>query len=204
MQRRMLHRLVVVSVLPLVAIASSASAQPQSPDDEDPPVTVVKEPPPPPLAPAIRVDVGMGSAVGGLGVVLTRPLAPQLAIEAGAGFGFSGLQLSLMGKWQRGTGRWRFTPGLGLSLGIPLGEPNIHSGHPPGDDEKRGRGVVMPWLDADLLGVEYRGPSGFVFAASAGLNVALAHGHWDVGDMGGDISPGDPAPQFRLGFGKTF
>lgn len=186
--------LAILTSLPLLAIASTAAAQPVAVEKQSAPVP----------APAVRVDLGAGSAVGSIGVVYSRPFDPQLAVEIGAGYGFSGVQLSLMGKYQRGSGSWRFTPGLGLSLGIPVGEPTFHSGHPAGDDERRGRGKIMPWLDVDLVGVEYRSAGGFVFAASGGLNVALASAHWDVIDMGDDISPGAIAPQFRLGFGKTF
>lgn len=162
-----------------------------------------------PLAsPAVRVDLGVASPVGMFGVVYTRPLSTwrsRLGIEAGAGFGLSGLQLSAMGKLRLGGDRWRFTPGLGIGLGVPMGAGSgFHEGHPSPDSDARGSAVVMRWLDVDVVGVEYRGASRLVFAASAGLTVALNHAHWDIGDIGSDIRPGDPTPQVRFGLGRTF
>lgn len=159
-------------------------------------------------SPAVRLDLGVASPVGAIGVVYTRPVSTwrsRLGIEVGAGFGLSGLQLSGMGKLRLGGDRWRFTPGLGIGLGVPVGAGSgFHEGHPSSDSDARGRAVFMRWLDVDAVGVEYRGTSRLVFAASAGLTVALNHAHWDVGDIGNDIRPGDPTPQVRVGFGRTF
>lgn len=187
-------RLVVVSVVPLVAMSSIAVAQP-----------VIRKETAPPPPPSVRVDVGVASPVGAVGVVYSRPLAPHFAVELGAGIGLSGVQLSVMGKPRFGSGRWRYTPGLGVSVGVPLGGTSaFHDGHPAGDHEIDGDPITMRWLDADVLGVEYRGPSGFVFAASGGVTVALNRAHWDVIDTGADVEAVDPSLQFRVGFGKTF
>ncbi len=157
---------------------------------------------------AFRVDLGVGSPVGMIGVVYTRPTSTwgsRLGLEAGAGLGLSGLQLSVMGKLRLGSGHWRFTPGLGIGLGVPMGSGStFHEGHPSPDSDEHGPSVVMRWLDVDLVGVEYRGTSRLVFAASAGATVALNHAHWDIGDVGSDIRPGDPSPQVRIGLGRTF
>lgn len=191
-----MSRLVVVAFLPLLAITSTADAQPAPKriivvtDDEGP-------------APSVRVDVGVASPVGIVGVVVNHPFVPTFAIEAGAGYGLSGVLVSCMLKHRRGGGRWSFTPGLGLSLALPVGSI-FHAGHPPQSDTLPGRRLLMKWFDADLLGVEYRSPGGFVFAASGGLTLALNDSHWDVGDQGDDLAFGSVFPQLRLGVGKVF
>jgi hypothetical protein len=156
-----------------------------------------------PSAPALRLDVGLFSPVGSLGVVYSRPVHRFAAVELGAGLGFSGVQLSGMVKARVGSERTKFTPGVGLSLGLPI-LTAVHEGHPMNDDEMRGSPVSMAWLDVDLLGVEHRTRSGLVLSASGGLTVALTEGHWDAADLGNNIKPLDVLPQFRLGVGKTF
>lgn len=146
-------------------------------------------------SPAVRVDVGFFSAIGELGVVMSRPMSEQTAIEVGAGVGGSGLILSVMGKLRLGHEETRFTPGIGFSMGLPL--PGI-SDVTTGDG---GSPTPTAWLDLDLIGVEHRTQSGLVLSANAGLTVPLADGHWDIGDMGNSI---EPLPQFRLGLGKAF
>lgn len=155
-------------------------------------------------ASSLRLDVGVSSPVGELGLVYSRPIHPNVALELGAGIGFSGLQLSGMAKLQLGEGRTKFTPGIGLSVGLPVIGSSYHEGHPDEDDEMRGPSVTMAWLDVDLLGVQHTTRSGLVLSASAGVTVALTKGHWDAIDLGGDTKPGDVLPQFRLGVGKTF
>ncbi len=192
----MLSRLVVTVSL-LVATTSSADAQPAprriivvTEDDEGP-------------APSVRVDVGVASPIGIVGVVVNHPFVSRFAVEAGAGYGLSGFLVSCMLEHRRGSGRWTFTPGLGFSIGLPVGTV-FHAGHPPQSDTLPGRRLLMKWFDADLLGVEYRSPGGFVFAASGGLTVALNDFHWDVGDQGDDVAFGSVFPQLRLGVGRTF
>lgn len=183
----------------LIALLASAPAL------AAPPVEVVSETAPLP-PPALRVDLGLGSPVGSLGVVYSRPVSPQLAVEGGLGIGASGLQLSAMGKLRLGSGRTRFTPGVGVSLGIPLDRdsPTFHTGHPANDDEAYGRPVTMGWLDLDLAGVEYRSRGGLVLSVSGGVTFALTKAHWDFIDLGNDIEPFDPVPQLRFGMGWTF
>ena len=195
----------------VIGIAASAHAQPQYVDTEDP---LVPFRPPSDVAPApkqpaplpgghLRVDFGMASPVGFLGAVYSRPIGASLAIEAGAGLGLTGLVLSAMPKLYLGSGRTRFTPGVGLSVSIPLGgdNPTLHTGHPAGDDEAAGDPITMPWLDADLLGVEHRTAGGFVVAASAGLTFPLRRAHWDAIDLGGELDRFSVVPQVRFGIG---
>jgi len=195
----MTSRLVVtLAILSVAGLRASAAAESSAVGTSTTPLA----------SPAVRVDVGVASPVGVIGVVYTRPVSSwrtRLGIEAGAGVGLSGLQLSAMGKLRLGGDRWRFTPGLGIGLGMPIGAGSVfHEGHPSPDSDAHGAAVIMRWLDVDVVGLEYRGPSRLVFAASAGLTVALNHAHWDVGDIGSDIRPGDPTPQVRIGFGRSF
>lgn len=158
-------------------------------------------------SPALRVDAGLFSPIGSLGLVYSRPVHPVAAVELGAGIGFSGVQLSAMAKLRAGSERTRFTPGIGVSFGLPLlGASAVHEDHPMGgvDDEMRGPSVTMAWLDVDVLGVEHRTRAGVVLSASAGLTVALTEGHWDAIDLGDNIQPFTPLPQLRLGVGKAF
>jgi hypothetical protein len=199
-----MSRFVVVMVMLLAAVPGRALAVEQVEDAErpaPPPVEVATAPTLP--APTLRVDLGLASPIGGLGVVFSRPVARWLGIEGGLGLGFSGLQMSGMAKLRLGGDRWWFTPGLGLSVGLPVGsdEPTFHRGHTGPNGEKRGAAVTMGWVDVDLVGVEYRGPSGFVLQASAGVTGALTEAHYDVADLGSDVGPGTFAPQVRLGLG---
>jgi hypothetical protein len=158
-----------------------------------------------PSAGSLRLDAGLFSPVGELGVVYSRPIHPQAAMELGAGVGFSGVQLSGMAKLQLGRERTKFTPGIGVSVGLPMLGSSVHEGHPnPDDNEMRGAPVTMAWLDVDLLGVQHRTRSGLVLTASGGVTLAMTKGHWDTADLGDDIRPLDALPQFRLGVGKAF
>jgi len=152
---------------------------------------------------AVRVDAGAGSAVGFLGVVWSRPQSERFAYELGVGLGLSGVQASAMGRLRLGQGDVRFTPGVGLSLGMPMlsafsGDLEHVQGEPTGGPSP------MLWADLDVVGLELRTRGGFVLSASAGLNVAITPGHFDVGDIGGNVNPGDFSPQARLGMGWTF
>ena len=153
---------------------------------------------------SLRLDVGLFSPVGALGVVYSRPVHRLAAIELGAGAGFSGLQLSGMAKLQLGDGRTKFTPGIGLSVGLPVLGSMVHEGHPNDDEEMLGAPVTMAWLDIDLVGVQHRTRSGMILSASGGLAVALTKGHWDAAGLGSDIKPLDVLPQLRVGVGKAF
>jgi len=189
MTSSLLSRFSIAATLTLAALASAAHADPAIGERV------------PPLAPTVRVDAGLGSPIGEIGVVYSRPLARRFGVELGAGLGFSGVQLSGMGKLRLGNGRFQFTPGLGLSVGLPAGGTGFSDGHPHGDPELAGSPVTMAWLDADLLSFEYRSARGLVVSVSAGATMALTHGHWDFIDLGEDVDPGSVAPQARIGLG---
>ena len=155
--------------------------------------------------PAMRADFGLFSPIGSIGIVYSRPIHTYSAIEIGAGYGFSGVLFSAMPKLRLGNDHTSFTPGVGVSVGLPLiGEPRIHSGHPTGDLDMPGAPVTMAWLDADLVGIEHRTESGYVLSANAGVTMALTEGHWDAVELGDTIHRYDTLPQFRLGVGKEF
>jgi hypothetical protein len=153
---------------------------------------------------SLRTDVGVASPIGEIGIVYGRSLSPNLAAELGVGMGGSGLQLSAMGKLVLGRGATRFTPGLGLSVGVPISDqPMFHEGHP--DDETRtpGPAVAMVWADFDVIGFQLD-VAGFTVALSGGVTVALSDAHFDVMDIGGDVSAGAVFPQLRIGAGWSF
>lgn len=181
--RNLLAQVISLAIL-AVAVPRAARAEPGAP-------------------PALRVDLGVASPVGELGAVLSRPVSGWAAVEVGGGYGLSGIQVSAMGKLRLGQGRTVFTPGVGLSIGLPLGGGTFHTGHPNGDPDVPGDPVTMFWLDVDLLGLEHRWASGFTMAASLGLTVVLDHAHYDVWEGGADVGPGDAFPQLRLGVGHA-
>ena len=63
--------------------------------------------------------------------------------------------------------------------------------------------VVTPWLNADVVGYDYRSAGGFSFIAAAGATMSLAHGCAVSID---DCVPLYRAifPQLRIGFGHWF
>ena len=88
----------------------------------------------PPDQNRISVDLGVASAVGGLGVTYSYFADDSLGLEAGLGVGATGLQLSLMPKLRLGAGRHRFVAGAGLSAGIYAGVGNTGPEHQPHPD----------------------------------------------------------------------
>jgi hypothetical protein len=149
-----------------------------------------------PPAAAIRADVGVGSAVGFLGLALGAVLGDYAQIEAGVGLGASGLQLSLMPKLVLGSRRNHFLCGVGLSLAVPVNA-----------DESTGHPI---WLNVDALGVEHLSKNGLAFLIAAGFMKGLGNGT-ACGDFVPCDEPGQLkdvtrilAPQFRLGVGYAF
>lgn len=138
---------------------------------------------------ALRLDAGLFSAVGELGTSYTRSLTSLLQLEAGVGVGLSGVQLSLMPKLSAGQGRHRYVGGIGVSAAIFLGA---------GPDDS----PAFAWLNADVLGYEYRSSGGFTLLAAVGLTVGLA-GHYSWEESQESIR-GTLMPQARLGVGYCF
>jgi hypothetical protein len=148
---------------------------------------------------AVRGELGLASVVGFLGLTASYAPHANLVIEGGAGYGVSGLQLSLMPKLVLGSGVHRFTVGFGASIGIP-GTPVVTFSPTTGNGNAR---VVTPWLNADLVGYDYRSEGGFSFIASAGATMALAHGCAESIDSCFPLY-GAIFPQLRVGFGHWF
>jgi hypothetical protein len=75
----------------------------------------------------VRFDAGFGAPTGIFGLSIGRTVAPGWAVELGGGLGASGLQLALLGRWQRPIGEstrqsWFLSGGPSVSLiGEPLG-----------------------------------------------------------------------------------
>jgi hypothetical protein len=152
---------------------------------------------PAPRSNTIRLDVGVASAIGDLGITFTRTLGGVVQIEAGVGTGFSGTQLSLMPKIALGSQDVQFVAGAGLSVAIPT-NPLHSTGHPL-------------WLNVDAVGLELISPHGFTFLAAAGITLGLGGGGLCTNLFDG-CDPGEKlpsvanewGPQFRVGWGYTF
>jgi hypothetical protein len=115
-----------------------------------------------PPANVLAFNLGVGSAVGTLGVTYAWSGLEPLELELGLGVGYSGSQGSLMAKLASTTSRvHKVTTGVGAALTLTPGA------------QTRGNPV---WLNADVLGYEYRGASGFFFGASAGFYKGLGGG----------------------------
>jgi hypothetical protein len=148
----------------------------------------------------IRGEVGLAAANGLIGATAWRELLPVLRIEGGAGVGLSGLQISAGTALVLGSEHDRFVPGAGVSLGIPVSSESVFR------DRHGGSPVVMPWLDADLVGYEHRTPQGWTVLVTAGMTTPLRHAHWDLsGDFGANVVPlRSWFPQGRFAVGKSF
>ncbi len=102
------------------------------------------------------VNLGLGSAVGVLGVTYSYLPVSMFETEVGVGLGLLGSQVSLMEKLVIGEGSIRFTVGAGLAYSPSSGLFG---------DDIRHRSL---WLNLDVLGLEYRGRGGLVFFLAAG------------------------------------
>jgi hypothetical protein len=73
----------------------------------------------------LRLDAGFGAPTGIFGFSVGRTVAAPWAVELGGGLGASGVQIALLGRWQRPLGRstlqsWFVSAGPSVSL---IGEP---------------------------------------------------------------------------------
>jgi len=119
---------------------------------------------------ALAFNIGFASAVGEIGVTyMLTPIAP-FEIEIGVGRGYSGTQLSFMGKLTFGSRTHRATTGIGIASTVAP------------SDVTRDNPI---WLNADILGYEFRADSRFFFAAAVGLYKGLGGGGVCQGDCEG-------------------
>lgn len=188
MQRDVRVLVAVAACLGLALGSEVVRAQaPVLPDDE-----------PPPLIAALRGDVGVGSAIGGLGAALVVAPVDHAQIEVGTGLGASGVQLSVMPKLTIGGSRDHFVAGAGVSVAFPW-RAMTATGHPV-------------WLNVDAAGYEHMSKHGFAFLVAVGFTGGLGGGtvcdfrHNAVCDDATQLTEVTNVwiPQFRLGFGYAF
>jgi hypothetical protein len=143
---------------------------------------------------AFALNLGIGSAVGSLGLTCSFLASSLLSTEIGVGIGISGAQFSAMQKVLLGWGRTRFVAGAGLSYG---------SGNHDFPFESL-------WLNLDLAGVEFRTWRGLVLSLAAGATMGLVGGDYidpiqnDCGRTYCGNSVGKLLPQYRMGVGFWF
>jgi hypothetical protein len=147
----------------------------------------------------IRGELGIASPIGIIGCTFWHDIVPPVRFEGGIGLGVSGVQLSALSRFVLGNEHHRFVPGIGLSIGVPVGDPVFRDRH-------GGSAVVMPWLNADLLGYEYSSDRGWTTLVAGGVTLPLRDAHWDaLGDLGRNVHPlRDWYPELHVGFGKSF
>jgi hypothetical protein len=151
---------------------------------------------------SVRVDAGVFSAVGELGLVYQADLSGHFALESGAGLGFTGVQLSAMAKAGLPVSFGRLTTGVGVSLAIPtLGIKGAQAEYV--DGEATPSGETIPWLNVDAIGWERRYGS-TVVSAALGVTMPLRSWTYDVAEVGDTIDAMTPIPQGRIGIGHAF
>jgi hypothetical protein len=142
----------------------------------------------------VRLDGGVASALGFGGIAFVYSPLRSVELEAGTGVGITGVQLSFMPKLAIGSVHNRFVTGVGLAYATETAYPT---------------GTHPIWLNADLLGFEHRGSSGFTFLATAGYTISLQGRFCDTSPFEG-CGGGDAryktvgAIQGRLGVGYSF
>ena len=152
---------------------------------------------PSPRLNTLRLDLGVASAVGFLGLTFTRTFGDFFQMEAGVGTGYSGTQLSLMSKIVLGSRDVFFVSGAGFSVAVPT-DPLHATGNPV-------------WLNVDAVGLELISTHGFTFEASAGITKGIGGGNictnWIDGCEPGEKLPSSETvwgPQLRVGWGYSF
>jgi hypothetical protein len=151
---------------------------------------------PPELRNRLGFDLGIGSAVGVMGLVYQFELTHRWRFEGGLGWGLSGIQLSVMPKIALGH-TCAFVAGLGPALAVGGSYADSGPEHQP-------QPGVVGWLNLDAVGLDCRSDAGFSFDATLGLTMALTTFHYDIAGVGGPIRAGDILPQMRLGLGWWF
>jgi hypothetical protein len=139
----------------------------------------------------LGLDLGLGSALGVIGVGYQYAVDRLQRVEAGVGWGFSGVQLSGMYKLGFGGKSCRFIVGLGASLALGGAAAEGHGPDP----------FWIPWLNLDAPGFECHTDFGLSFQGTLGATMPLVRFHYDFVDTGGDIGAGKVFPQARFGVG---
>jgi hypothetical protein len=149
----------------------------------------------------VGVDLGVASAIGGIGAAYQFAPSHVVRLEGGVGVGFSGVQLSFMPKLVAGRGTCGFVAGFGaaLAVGGPFGE-----GQPEPGAQAVPQPSTIPWLTLDVPGLECHSDAGFSFEATLGLTMTLATFHYDIADTSATLHAGSLLPQLRFGLGYWF
>jgi len=154
------------------------------------------------LRDGVRAELGLASPVGFAGASAWHDVTPHFRLEGGGGFGWSGLQVSALARAMLGTPNHRLVPGLGVSLGIPTDNGEIAD---PSVDGHRDSSVVMPWLNVDVLGYEYKSDAGWTLLTAFGLFTPLRTGVWGGAEFGGQLHPFRSwYPEGHIAFGRAF
>jgi hypothetical protein len=143
----------------------------------------------------VGLDLGVGSAVGAIGLTYNHAFTPMFRGEAGVGWGWSGVQLSVMPKVALHGGACAFTSGFGAALA--LGGPSVEAGHGPAP-------WAIPWLNFDALGVECPTWGGLSASAALGLTMPLRAFHYDFSELGDTVKAFSLLPQGRVSLGWWF
>jgi hypothetical protein len=168
----------------LLTLSNTAAA-----NVENPPQSAVD------LRNELRLDLGVASPVGELGLSRTRWISPSWAVEGGLGLGYTGLQLALAGKAAVVRGPHVFAVTFGPSLSVPV---NTSS-----------RTTTLLWANAEL-GYQYRRPSNWVLGVAAGATMGLAGQLQSICFFAtdSDCRPNDitglVAPMVRAGIGRRY
>jgi hypothetical protein len=179
--------------------APSAPATPPAPSVPPASPEALAPPAMPPFTQAVRLDLGLASAIGFLGVTYSLSPVRAFIAELGVGAGYSGLQLSVMPKLVLGASAHRFVVGAGASVGIP-GLTIVTNNGPFGGNQHEH--VIAPWINAEL-GYDYRSTTGSTFLVAGGVTVGLGHGCVVSLDSCAELH-GLVLPQLRVGFGRWF
>ena len=143
----------------------------------------------------VALDLGVGSAIGGVGLTYNYAFSPMFRGEAGVGWGFSGVQLSVMPKVALHGHGCAFTSGIGGA--VALGGPSVEEGHGPAPSS-------VPWLNFDAFGVECPGWGGLSGSVALGLTMPLRAFHWDFAELGDTVKAFSVLPQGRVSLGWWF
>ena len=151
---------------------------------------------------AVRVDVGLFSAVGELGVVYQADLLSYFAVEGGLGLGFTGVQLSGMVKGAVPVRYGKLTFGVGVSGAVPaLGIDGAQTEYD--DGEPAPSGETIPWVNVDAIGFQqWYGRT--VIAGALGVTAPLRSWRYEVAEVGDTFHAMTPIPQARFGVGRAF
>lgn len=141
----------------------------------------------------LRMDFGIGSAVGTIGAAYVLQPIRYIQLEAAVGYGMSGTQTSIMGKLALGAPEIRFLSGGGVSIG--WGDGNKESFF--------GFDRPVTWLNVDAVGAEFT-YGRFVFLMAAGFTRILDGTYVCNRNCDGRERlehTRENLPQFRVGFG---